>query len=143
MKRILVMHGPNLNLLGEREPSIYGTMTLSQLNAQIRAEAKRRKLDVRFFQSNGEGALIDTLHKQRKWADGILINPGAYSHYSYALHDAIVAVAKPAVEVHLSDIMKRETWRRVSVVAPACKASFMGNGVLSYIEGLNWLAKHI
>lgn len=141
MKRILVLHGPNLNLLGEREPEVYGTMTLARINALLRREARRLKISVRAFQSNGEGRLIDLLHRHRRWADGILINPGAYAHYSYALRDALAAVAKPAVEAHLSDIRRRERWRRVSVVAPVCAARFMGKGAQSYLEGLRWLAR--
>ncbi|MBI3505907.1 MAG: 3-dehydroquinate dehydratase [Proteobacteria bacterium] len=142
MTRILVLHGPNLNLLGEREPSVYGTMTLARLNAKLRAEAKRRKASLRVYQSNSEGRLIDLLHSNRKWLDGLLINPGAFTHYSYALHDAIAAVNKPAVEVHLSNIMKREPWRRVSVIEPACDARFMGEGADSYLQGLRWLAEN-
>ncbi|MEK7656381.1 MAG: type II 3-dehydroquinate dehydratase [Elusimicrobiota bacterium] len=133
---ILVLHGPNLNLLGEREPEIYGALTLAGLNALIRAESSRLGLRVRIFQSNHEGALIDLLHKHRRWAEGVLINPGAYTHYSYALRDALSAVALPAVEVHLSDIRKREKWRRTSVTAPVCVASVMGKGPRSYLEGL-------
>ncbi|HVE11952.1 MAG TPA: type II 3-dehydroquinate dehydratase [Elusimicrobiota bacterium] len=140
MKRVLVLHGPNLNLLGEREPAVYGTTTLSQVDAMIRKEARRLGLSVRVFQRNGEGPLIDLLHANRKWADGIAINPGAYTHYSYALRDAIAAVAKPAVEVHLSDIAKREAWRRVSVVADVCAHRIMGKGPAGYLEALRWLS---
>ena len=139
MKRILVLHGPNLNLLGEREPEVYGTMTLAQLDAKIRAEARRLGLVVRIYQRNGEGQLLDLLHRHRRWAEGVLVNLGAYTHYSYALRDGLAAVAKPIVEVHLTDIRKREPWRRVSVVRPVCAASFMGNGAESYLEGLRWL----
>jgi len=113
--RILILHGPNLNLLGVRERHIYGTMTLARLNRMIRAEAKRLKLSVRIFQRNGEGQLLDLLHKHRTWADGVLINPAAYTHYSYALRDGISAAGVPTVEVHLSDIRKREAWRKKSV----------------------------
>jgi 3-dehydroquinate dehydratase II len=139
MKNILVMHGPNLNLLGEREPETYGTMTLAQLNTKIGLFAKSQKLALRFFQANGEGQLIDYLHKNRKWAEGLVINPGAYTHYSYALRDAIASVNLPAVEVHLSDIMKREDFRKVSVIAPVCMKQISGLGVDSYIEGLRIL----
>ena len=140
---ILVLHGPNLNLLGEREPAVYGAMTLAQLDRLILAEASRLGLRVRIFQSNHEGELIDLLHKHRRWAEGVLINPGAYTHYSYALRDALAAVALPAVEVHLSDIRKREKWRRVSVVAPVCVATILGKGAGSYLEGLKRLKREI
>jgi 3-dehydroquinate dehydratase-2 len=119
---ILILHGPNLNLLGEREPSVYGTMTMAQLNAKVAAHAKKHKATVRARQSNHEGELIDILHAHRRWADGIVFNPGAYSHYSYALRDAVSSISVPTIEVHLSDIKKREAFRRVSVVAPACVA---------------------
>ena len=140
---ILVLHGPNLNLLGEREPAVYGAMTLAQLDRLIRAEAARLGLRVRIFQSNHEGELIDLLHKHRRWAKGVIINPGAYTHYSYALRDALSAVALPAVEVHLSDIRKREKWRRISVTAPACAATILGKGAGSYLEGLKRLKREI
>ncbi|MEK7744631.1 MAG: type II 3-dehydroquinate dehydratase [Elusimicrobiota bacterium] len=140
---ILVLHGPNLNLLGEREPAVYGAMTLAQLDRLIRAEASRLGLRVRIFQSNHEGGLIDLLHKHRRWAEGVLINPGAYTHYSYALRDALTAVALPAVEVHLSDIRKREKWRRISVTAPACAATILGKGAASYLDGLKRLKREI
>ncbi len=141
IKRILVLHGPNLNLLGEREPEVYGTTTLAELNRLIRAEAKRLKLTVRIVQANGEGALIDFLHKNRRWAQAVVINPAAYTHYSYALHDAVAGVNLPAVEVHLTDLRKRETWRRRSVVAPACRKQIMGKGAGSYLEALRYLAR--
>ena len=140
---ILVLHGPNLNLLGEREPAVYGTLTLAGLDRLILAEASRLGLRVRIFQSNHEGGLIDLLHKHRRWAKGVLINPGAYTHYSYALRDALAAVALPAVEVHLSDIHKREKWRRISVTAPACAATILGKGAGSYLEGLKRLKREI
>lgn len=139
-KHVLVLHGPNLNLLGEREPSVYGTMTLAQLNATIRKEARRLGLSVRIFQRNGEGQLIDLLHAHRRWADAVLINPGAYTHYSYALRDAIAAVAKPVYEAHLSDIRTREPWRRVSVIAEVCAGRVLGKGAGSYLEALRRIA---
>lgn len=139
---ILVLHGPNLNLLGEREPDVYGRVTLAQLNAKLRAHARYRKASLRIFQSNAEGALIDLLHKHRKWAHGVVINPAAYTHYSYALRDAVKAVKLPAVEVHLSDIHKREPFRRASVIAPVCVARVMGKGARSYLEAIDRLLAH-
>ncbi len=141
MNRILVLHGPNLNLLGEREPSIYGTTTLAELNREIRREAKQLRISVRIFQRNGEGELLDLLHRHRYWADGVLINPGAYGHYSYALRDGLAAIALPAVEVHLTDVRRRERWRRRSVIRPVCVAEFSGRGVGSYLEGLQYLGR--
>jgi len=138
---VLVLHGPNLNLLGEREPAVYGTKTLKDVDAEVRARAKALGMRVRCFQSNHEGALIDLLHAHRKWADGCVFNPGAYSHYSYALRDAVASCRVPTIEVHLSDIKKREAFRRVSVVAPACVAQVTGKGVGSYLEGLELLAR--
>ncbi len=131
----LVLHGPNLNLLGEREPEIYGSLTLSQLNRKLRVLARSLKSPIRFHQSNSEGELIDTLHAHRKWANAVVFNPGAYSHYSYALRDAVSALAGlgvPTIEVHLSDIKKREKFRRISVIAPACQAQISGYGWESY-----------
>jgi 3-dehydroquinate dehydratase-2 len=141
--RVLVLHGPNLNLLGEREPAIYGRTTLAQLNRRLRAEARRLGLRLRTAQRNGEGQLVDVLHRNRRWAHGVVINPGAYTHYSYALRDAIAAVGLPAVEVHLSDIRRREKWRRISVTAPACIGQRMGKGVESYVEGLAFLRNRL
>jgi 3-dehydroquinate dehydratase-2 len=138
---ILVLNGPNLNLLGEREPKIYGTMTLAQLNVKLAAHAKKKKASLRARQSNSEGELIDILHAHRKWADGIVFNPGAYSHYSYALRDAVSSIAVPTIEVHLSDIKKREKFRRVSVIAPVCAGQFSGKGIGSYIEAIDALLK--
>lgn len=131
-KKLLLIHGPNLNLLGEREPAIYGTMTLKQLNQKVKAHAKKCECDLRIFQSNSEGELINFIHKNRKWADGLIINPGAYTHYSYAIRDAIAGVALPAYEVHLSDIKKREKFRRISVIEDVCQAQISGHGWQSY-----------
>ena len=136
---ILVLHGPNLNLLGEREPAIYGATTLARLDAMIRKEARALKAGVRVFQSNHEGGLIDLIHKHRRWLDALLINPGAYTHYSYALRDAIAAVAKPAAEVHLTDPKTREPWRRVSVVEDVCRFTVAGKGPEGYLEALRRL----
>jgi 3-dehydroquinate dehydratase-2 len=139
MKRILILHGPNLNLLGTREPSIYGRLSLRQLNSRLRVFAKQKGVTLRIFQSNGEGQLIDCIHKNRNWAQGIVINPGAYTHYSYALRDAISAVGIPTVEVHLSDISRREEFRRISVIAPVCVKQIAGLGWKSYVEGIRFL----
>lgn len=137
IKNILVLHGPNLNLLGEREPAVYGKATLAQLNAALRARARAKKVRLKIFQANGEGALIDLMHRHRKWARGLIFNPGAYTHYSYAIRDAVSACQIPTIEVHLSDIKKREAFRRRSVVAPVCLAQISGKGFGSYIEALD------
>lgn len=139
MKRVLVLHGPNLNLLGEREPDVYGTTTLADIHAKLRAFCKPHDIELRVFQSNHEGALIDCLHQHRRWAEGIVFNPGAYTHTSYALRDAVAAIAVPTVEVHLSDISKREDFRKISVIAPVCVAQVCGLGWKSYLVGLEKL----
>lgn len=136
---ILVLHGPNLNLLGEREPEVYGRTTLRELNARLRSHAKLRRVSLRIHQSNHEGGLIDLIERHRHWADGLVFNPGAFTHYSYALRDAVSASGLPTVEAHLSDIMKREPFRRVSVIAPVCLAQVRGKGVKSYLEAVDRL----
>ncbi|HVE81787.1 MAG TPA: type II 3-dehydroquinate dehydratase [Myxococcales bacterium] len=136
---ILVIHGPNLNLLGEREGDEKGR-TLDELNHQLQALAERAGIDLRIFQSNHEGALIDRIHAERRWADGILINPGALTHSSYVLRDALAAVSKPALEVHLTDIRRRESWRRKSVIKDVCAAQVMGKGFDSYLIALQRFA---
>jgi 3-dehydroquinate dehydratase II len=141
--RVLVVHGPNLNLLGEREPEIYGSETLPELNQRIRAHAKAHSMSVRFFQSNGEGEIIDALHQHRKWADAVIINPGAYTHYSYAIRDAVSSINLPCVEVHLSDLKKREKFRRLSVISPVCLKQISGWGGGSYLRALDLLRKSI
>jgi len=138
-KHILVLHGPNLNLLGTREPDIYGTTTLENINRRLQEKAAEWGLELRILQSNHEGVLVDFLHENRTWADGVLINPGALTHYGYSLHDAILAIQKPTVEVHLSNIFAREEWRRKSVLSPACKGIISGFGVESYLLGLEAL----
>ncbi|HWF44791.1 MAG TPA: type II 3-dehydroquinate dehydratase [Candidatus Kapabacteria bacterium] len=137
---ILVLNGPNLNLLGEREPEIYGTMTLSDIEGMLELEAEKFDVQLRFFQSNHEGALIDRLHEERKWLDAIIMNPGAFTHYSYALRDAVGAVNKPMIEVHLSDLNQREEFRRVSVFEGLLHVRrIMGRGPQGYVNALRLL----
>ena len=138
---ILVIHGPNLHLLGKRQPELYGSETLPQLNSRIKKHAAELGVKVRIFQSNCEGAIIDLLTRQAAWADALVINPAAYTHYSYAIRDAIEGLALPAVEVHLTDISKREPFRKLSVIKSVCLAQFKGGGAASYLKALNYLKK--
>jgi len=144
MRTALVVHGPNLNLLGTREPEIYGTTTLIELDKQCRIWGAEIGMAVRSFQSNHEGEIIDRIHQARSEPTaGIVINPGALGHYSYALHDAITSVALPTVEVHISDTDSREDWRKISVIRAACVATFIGEGIEGYRSALRELRKRV
>ncbi len=143
MPNILVVHGPNLNLLGTREPEVYGQHTLEDINQELISLAQNRGATLQLYQSNHEGNLINTIHEARAWANGLLINPGALSHYSYALRDAIVGVDLPAVEVHLSNIHGREAFRHQSVIAPITIGQICGFGWRSYTLGLQALLDYL
>jgi len=138
---VVVLHGPNLNLLGEREPQLYGRTTLAELDARIAARAAELGLTVRCYQSNHEGSLIDFIQQERKWAQGLVINAGALTHYSWALRDAVAATGLPCIEVHISDVSRRETWRQFSVFEDVRKGLVSGKGVGSYLEALELLAR--
>lgn len=138
---VLVLHGPNLNLLGNRQPEIYGTQTLADVNDMIATAASDLGIDVTCEQHNGEGPFIDALHSARGRYDGVVVNPGAYSHYSYAIADAIAAIAVPVVEVHLSNVDAREEFRRCAVTARACWGSITGFGAISYTLALRALVE--
>lgn len=143
MTKILLLHGPNLNLLGTREPEVYGSMTMENINDLVRSRAAKYKVDVRAEQSNHEGALVDIIHVARNYADGIVFNPGAYTHTSVALRDAIMAVGLPVVEVHMSNVHAREEFRHHSYLAPVCVGQISGFGWQSYILGLDALLGHL
>ena len=137
---MLVIHGPNLNLLGTREPATYGVQTLADVDARIEREARELGIGVRCAQYNSEGAIVEALHAARGAYDGIAINPGAYTHYAYAIRDAIAAVGVPTVEVHLTNTSARESFRATSVVAAVCRGTIAGFGVESYALALRALA---
>lgn len=138
--KILVINGPNLNLLGIREPEVYGTSTYNDLCEIINDYCNCQKIEVSIIQSNHEGAIIDYIHEAYyNHYDGIVINPGAYTHYSYAIHDAISSIPTPVVEVHISDISKRESFRQHSVISDVCCKSIMGHGLNGYVEAIQEL----
>jgi 3-dehydroquinate dehydratase-2 len=145
VRRIAVVNGPNLNLLGTREPEIYGTLTLAEIESRIAAYAVERGLEVRCEQYNGEGQIVDALQRLAGWADGIVINPAAYTHYAIAIRDAIAAIRIPVAEVHLTDLAERakhEPFRAVSVTAEVCIAQVSGLGADSYLRGIDALLAH-
>ena len=137
--KILVLHGPNLNLTGTREPQVYGSMTLEQINERLVALGKQLGAQVECRQSNHEGVLIDALHEARAWADGVVFNPGGYTHTSVALRDAVIAIGIPVMEVHMSNIFAREEFRHTSLLSGVCKGTVTGLGWRSYEMGLRAL----
>lgn len=141
--RILVLNGPNLNLLGGREPEVYGTATLADIMARVVEHGASIGAEVRHDQSNIEGELVDLVHEAQGWARGIVFNPGAYTHYSYALRDAITAVELPVVETHLSNVAAREEFRHTSVLAPVCIGVVAGFGAASYLLALDGLVRYL
>lgn len=137
--KVLVINGPNLDLLGEREPNVYGGDSLQLINSGLEQEARDKGHEVKFFQSNSEGDIINKLHKSRLEFDGVILNAGAYTHYSYAIRDAIAAINIPVIEVHLSNINNRDEFRKTSVIAPVCRGSIAGFGKRSYYLALKAL----
>jgi len=141
MKSIFILHGPNLNLLGTREPEVYGSLTLTEIDQMLVAAGEEIGVDIRSYQSNHEGELIDALHRAVEWADGVVFNPGAYTHTSIALRDAVAAIGIPVVEVHLSNVYAREGFRQKSLIAPVCVGKIAGFGWRSYLLGIHALTE--
>lgn len=141
--KILILNGPNLNLLGHRDPAHYGRLTLDKLDILIRKKARELDVDVKFYQTNHEGDLVTLLQRQRTVVDGVLINPAAYTHTSIAIRDTIELINIPVVEIHLSDISSRESFRRLSMISDVCMATFSGKKEYSYLEGLEFLVNRL
>ncbi len=141
--RIEVMHGVNLDMLGRREPEHYGTLTLDELERQVEGFASELGVEVRFFRTNFEGEYVEHLHNLDELVDGVVLNPGAWTHYAWAIHDALATAGLPAVEVHLSNVKEREPWRKLSVVEDLCVASFSGQGPDGYRLGLTRLREEL
>ena len=137
MLRVAVIHGPNLDLLGARDPEHYGSLTLEEVNRLITAAAEELKIEVRISQHNHEGAVVEAIHEAARWAHAIVINPAAFTHYSVAVRDALEASGLPAIEVHLSNIHAREAFRRVSITAPVCRGQISGLGPIGYVLALH------
>lgn len=142
-RHVTVIHGPNLNLLGTREPEIYGSTTLDQINAALREAAAERQIEISTFQSNHEGAIVDEIHARGWSTAGIIINAGAFTHYSIALRDALAAVPAPAIEIHMSNTMKREEFRHHSVIGPVVLGSIAGLGPSGYLLALHYFMDRI
>jgi 3-dehydroquinate dehydratase-2 len=141
MKKVLIINGPNLNLLGKREESIYGGKSFEEILSELQDFAKKNKAEVEYFQSNHEGKIIDKLHESMGIVDNIILNPGALTHYSYSLHDAILAAKIPVIEVHISNIFKRDDWRAKSVISPAAEGIISGFGLNGYMIALSSIIK--
>lgn len=142
MKKVFLIHGVNLNMTGIREKGIYGTDTLSDIVEKIKAYGEKKGVEIKSFQSNYEGRIVDIIHSAYKNADAIIINPGAYTHYSYAIRDAVASVDVPTYEVHISNIYEREDFRKISVIAPVCKGQIYGKGINGYFEAIDMVAEN-
>lgn len=134
--KLLILNGPNLNLVGKREPGVYGNKDLDSINQELNEYAKGREIELIFIQSNHEGDLIDALQAAQKWADGVIFNPGAYTHTSIALRDAVTAITVPVVEIHLSNVYARESFRHTSMLSAVCRGTITGFGAKSYLLGI-------